>query len=133
MESGKGPPGKCVQDGSGKGMGTSGVEDSGHEHRGPLSARRFGRRRAMRNIWTIAKKEIKTYFTSPIAYVVIAVFLVLVGFFFSSALSWFNSQAIQMAQNPNYAQQMNINQMVYTPLFHNMSIILLLMLPLRKS
>ena len=84
----------------------------------------------MSNIWTIAKKEIKTYFTSPIAYVVIAVFLVLVGFFFSSALSWFNSQAIQMAQNPYYAQQMNVNQMVYTPLFHNMSIILLLMLPL---
>jgi ABC-2 type transport system permease protein len=84
----------------------------------------------MKNIWTIAKKEIKTYFTSPIAYVVIAVFLVLVGFFFSSALSWFNSQAIQMAQNPYYAQQMNINQMVYSPLFHNMSIILLLMLPL---
>jgi len=84
----------------------------------------------MSNIWTIAKKEIKTYFTSPIAYVVIAVFLVLVGFFFSSALSWFNSQAIQMAQNPYSAQQMNVNQMVYTPLFHNMSIILLLMLPL---
>jgi ABC-2 type transport system permease protein len=84
----------------------------------------------MNNIWTIAKKEIKTYFTSPIAYVVIAVFLVLVGFFFSSALSWFNSQSIQMAQNPYYAQQMNVNQMVYTPLFHNMSIILLLMLPL---
>jgi gliding motility-associated transport system permease protein len=84
----------------------------------------------MKNIWTIAKKEIKTYFTSPIAYVVIAVFLVLVGFFFSSALSWFNSQAIQMAQNPYYAQQMNVNQMVYTPLYHNMSIILLLMLPL---
>jgi len=84
----------------------------------------------MKNIWNIAKKEIKTYFTSPIAYVVIAVFLILVGFFFSSALSWFNSQAIQMAQNPYYAQQMNINQMVYTPLFHNMSIILLLMLPL---
>jgi ABC-2 type transport system permease protein len=84
----------------------------------------------MNNIWNIAKKEIKTYFTSPIAYVVIAVFLVLVGFFFYSALSWFNSQAIQMAQNPYYAQQININQMVYTPLFHNMSIILLLMLPL---
>ena len=84
----------------------------------------------MRNIWSITKKEIKAYFSSPIAYVVISVFLVLTGFFFYSALWWFNSQAIQMAQNPYYAQQMNINQMVYTPLFHNMSIILLLMLPL---
>jgi ABC-2 type transport system permease protein len=84
----------------------------------------------MRNIGFIAKKEIKTYFASPIAYVVIFVFLVLVGFFFYSALWWFNSQSIQMAQNPYYYQQININQMVYSPLFHNMSIILLLMLPL---
>ena len=84
----------------------------------------------MKNILTIAKKEVQTYFTSPIAYIVIAVFLVLTGFFFYSIVWWFNSQAIQMAQNPYYAQQMNINQMVYTPLFHNMSIILLLMLPL---
>jgi ABC-2 type transport system permease protein len=84
----------------------------------------------MSNIWHIAKKEIKTYFSSPIAYAVIAVFLVLVGFFFYSAVWWFNSQSIQAAQNPYYAQQMNINQMVYAPLFHNMNIILLLVLPL---
>lgn len=84
----------------------------------------------MRNIWVITKKELKTYFTSPIAYVVIAVFLVLVGFFFYSLIWWFNSQSLQMAQNPYYYQQLNINQMVYSPLFHNTSIILLLMLPL---
>ncbi len=84
----------------------------------------------MKNIWQIAKKEIKTYFSSPIAYAVIAVFLLLVGFFFYSALWWFNSQSIQAAQNPYYMQQMNINQMVYAPLFHNMNIILLLVLPL---
>lgn len=84
----------------------------------------------MKNIWAIAKKEMKAYFTSPIAYVVITVFLVLVGFFFYSLIWWFNSQSIQMAQNQYYYQQININQMVYSPLFHNMSIILLLMLPL---
>jgi ABC-2 type transport system permease protein len=84
----------------------------------------------MNNIWSIARKEIKSYFISPIAYVVIAVFLLLTGFFFSSAISWFSAQSIQMAQNPYYYQQVNINQMVFSPLFHNMSIILLLMLPL---
>lgn len=84
----------------------------------------------MKNIWAICKKEIKTYFTSPIAYVVITVFLVLVGFFFYSLILWFNSQSLQMARNPYYQQQMNINQMVYSPLFHNISIILLLMIPL---
>ena len=86
--------------------------------------------RTMKNIWIIAKKELRTYFTSPIAYVVMTVFLVLVGFFFYSLLWWFNAQAMQVAQNPYYAQQININQMVFGPLFHNMSIILLLMLPL---
>ena len=33
----------------------------------------------MTSILTIAKKELRTYFTSPIAYVVITVFLVLVA------------------------------------------------------
>jgi ABC-2 type transport system permease protein len=84
----------------------------------------------MKNIWSITKKELRAYFTSPIAYAVITVFLVLVGFFFYSLIWWFNSQSMQMAQNPYYYQQININQMVYSPLFHNISIILLLMLPL---
>ena len=84
----------------------------------------------MKNAWSITKKELKAYFASPIAYAVIAVFMLLVGFFFYSLVWWFNSQSLQMAQNPYYAQQININQMVYSPLFHNISIILLLMLPL---
>lgn len=84
----------------------------------------------MKNVWAVCKKEIKTYFTSPIAYVAITVFLVLVGFFFYSLIRWFNIQSMQMAQNPYYFQQMNINQMVFSPLFHNISIILLLMIPL---
>jgi ABC-2 type transport system permease protein len=84
----------------------------------------------MSNVWAVCKKEIKSYFTSPIAYVAITVFLVLVGFFFQSLIWWFNTQSMQMAQNPYYLQQMNINQMVFSPLFHNISIILLLMIPL---
>lgn len=84
----------------------------------------------MKNIWAVFKKELKMYFTSPIAYVAITVFLVLVGFFFYSLIWWFNSQSLQMARNPYYLQQLNINQMVFSPLFHNISIILLLMIPL---
>lgn len=84
----------------------------------------------MNNVWAVCKKEVKTYFTSPIAYVAITVFLILVGFFFHSLILWFNTQSMQMSQNPYYFQQMNINQMVFSPLFHNISIILLLMIPL---
>ena len=84
----------------------------------------------MKNIRAITKKELKTYFTSPIAYVVIAIFLLIVGYFFYSLILWFNSISFQAAQNPSYSQNMNINQMVYSPLFHNISIILLFSLPL---
>ena len=41
----------------------------------------------MRNILTIAGKEIRSYFGSPMAYVVTAVFLVMCGYFFASSLS----------------------------------------------
>jgi ABC-2 type transport system permease protein len=84
----------------------------------------------MTNIWSLMKKEVRAYFSSPIAYVVIAGFLLLVGYFYYSLVWWFNAQAMQMAQNPYYAQQVNINEMVFSPLFHNMSIILILVAPL---
>ncbi|OGV78913.1 MAG: ABC transporter permease [Lentisphaerae bacterium RIFOXYA12_64_32] len=35
----------------------------------------------MRNIWVIAKRELGSYFSSPVAYVFIVIFLVLCGFF----------------------------------------------------
>lgn len=84
----------------------------------------------MNNILAICKREIKTYFTSPIAYVAITVFLVVTGFFFYTLIQWFNLQSMQMARNPQYFQQLNINQMVYAPLFHNISIILLFLVPI---
>jgi ABC-2 type transport system permease protein len=84
----------------------------------------------MKNMWSITKRELGTYFSSPIAYAVIAIFLLIVGIFFYSSVAWFNAQAMQMAQDPYYYQQVNINQMVYSPMFHNISIILLLSLPL---
>ena len=35
----------------------------------------------MRNIWTITKRELVAYFTSPVAYVFLVIFLLLTGFF----------------------------------------------------
>ena len=39
------------------------------------------------NIWIIALKELKTYFASPMAYVVAAAFLAITGFFFVASVS----------------------------------------------
>ncbi len=38
----------------------------------------------MRNVWSIYRKELKSYFNSPVAYIVITVFLLISGWFFST-------------------------------------------------
>ena len=40
----------------------------------------------MKETWTLARRELQAYFDSPAAYVVLSVFLLLTGWFFSSAL-----------------------------------------------
>ena len=40
-------------------------------------------------IWTIAKRELASYFTSPVAYVFLVIFLLLTGFFTFTAGSFF--------------------------------------------
>jgi len=82
----------------------------------------------MRNFWAVFKREIKIYFTSPIAYAIIVIFLLISGFFFFSTLSYYSLMSFQAAQNP-YMAQLNIGSMVLAPLFSNISIIMLLMLP----
>lgn len=40
----------------------------------------------MNNILTIFRKELRSYFSSPVAYIVLAVFLIITGWFFTSNL-----------------------------------------------
>ena len=43
----------------------------------------------MRPVWTIAKRELSSYFTSPVAYVFLVIFLLLAGFFTFTAGAFF--------------------------------------------
>jgi ABC-2 type transport system permease protein len=83
----------------------------------------------MRNIWTIARKELKTYFTSPIAYIVLAMSAVIFGFFFYSALAFFVQRGMEMEM---YGQggPMSVNEYVIRPLLLNLSVISLFLLPM---
>ena len=64
----------------------------------------------MRNTITIAERELKSYFVSPIAYVVTALFLIVTGYFFAAIL-WGSQQASMR------------------DLFSNMAVILLFIVP----
>jgi ABC-2 type transport system permease protein len=43
----------------------------------------------MRNVWVIAKRELGAYFTSPVAYIFLVIFLLLTGFFTFTAGQFF--------------------------------------------
>jgi len=84
----------------------------------------------MRNFYAVVKKEMRSYFTSPVAYVVIAIFLILSGFFFYNGIAYFNMVSLQAMQSPYGAPDLNITEWVLRPLFGNISIFMLLMMPL---
>ena len=84
----------------------------------------------MRNILAIAGKEVRSYFASPIAYIVIGVFALLYGYFYIVMLSYFVRQSMQLSQfGQGGAQSMNINQQMLRPLMQNVTILILFMLP----
>ena len=50
----------------------------------------------MRSLYAMYRKEMGHYFVSPVAYVVVGVFLILCGFFFNSILTFFMDQSLSM-------------------------------------
>ena len=78
----------------------------------------------MRNILAIAGKELRGYFASPIAYIVLGLFALVFGWFFYVPLAFFNRQSMQMA-----AGGTNIQQMLLTPMFANATVVMLFLLP----
>lgn len=82
----------------------------------------------MSNVFAIAQKEIRSYFASPIAYVVLGFFALVYGFFFVQILNWFVQQGMQMAfAGP---ASLNVNQQMIRPLLLNMTVVLLFVLPM---
>jgi len=77
----------------------------------------------------IAGKEIRGYFTSPIAYIVIGFFALLFGYFFYALLSIFERQSMQVQMQMG-GGGMNINQMLIAPLLMNASVLVLFVLPM---
>lgn len=86
-----------------------------------------------RNVFLIFKKELVSFFSSFVAYAVIAIFLVITGYLFYNLLANFSVLSFQAQADPMIGRQynlLNINETVVRPLFGNISMIMLLMTPL---
>ena len=84
----------------------------------------------MSKILAIYRRELRYFFNSPVAYAVIIVFLLLAGYFFYNLLGYFNLASIRAMQNPAAAHALNLTEDVVEPLFGNLGVIMLLILPL---
>src|ERR1700747_1117672 len=85
----------------------------------------------MTNILAIAQKELKAYFASPIAYIVIGFWALLYGYFFVAILQFFVRQSMQMNQfGMQGPQAMNVNQQLIRPLLQNVTILILFLMPM---
>ncbi|MDP1570613.1 MAG: ABC transporter permease subunit [Vicinamibacterales bacterium] len=83
----------------------------------------------MRNVITLARKELSSYFASPIASIVMGFYALLFGYFFYALLAFFERQSMQMSMGMG-PMTMNINQMLIAPLFMNATVIALFVLPM---
>jgi ABC-2 type transport system permease protein len=83
----------------------------------------------MRNIWTVCRRELYAYFVSPIAWVLLTIFA-----FLSGAFTYLISAAFLRAslegQMSGQSFPMNVNEQVIAPLFSNMAVVGLFLIPL---
>ncbi len=83
----------------------------------------------MRNICTIYRRELKSYFASPIAYLLLVVFSLIFGYFFYVATAIFVSRGME-SQMMGQSTPMDVNEWVIRPLLMNVSVIALFMIPM---
>ncbi len=84
----------------------------------------------MTPVQAIVAKEIRSYCVSPVVYVIGAIFLAVVGLLSYWALANASNQALRLMQIQNTYAQLNLNEMIFRPLFRSMNLILMIVLPL---
>ena len=83
----------------------------------------------MTPVHALIAKEIRSYFVSPVVYVVGAVFLLIVGLLSYLYIVFAGAQAIQLMQMQGQAQ-INLNDLVFRNLFASIRFVLLIILPI---
>lgn len=82
----------------------------------------------MSGLWAIVRKEWKLYFVTPAAYVVLALFAIIAGFFFYSMLAMYVMRSLGGGAFGQSA--LDINSQMLQPLIFDVGITLLFLLPM---
>ena len=85
----------------------------------------------MANVLAIAWRDIRSVFTSPIAYVVLTGFELLAGWFFFNLFAQFNRIVGVYPNLPGYdTTWINLNDAIIAPLLQNLSVVLVIVVPM---
>ncbi|BCA56700.1 ABC-type transport system, permease component [Nitrospira sp. KM1] len=84
----------------------------------------------MTPVGALVRKELRSYFVSPVVYVVGAVFLLIVGLLAYLYIVFAGAQAIQLMQMQGGQAQINLNDLVFRNLFTSVRFVLLIILPI---
>lgn len=82
----------------------------------------------MNNVLAIAQRELRSYFASPIAYVVVGLFAFIFGYFYIVMLSYFLQQSMQSAMGGG--GPMNVNRDLIRYALQNIAVVILFLVPL---
>lgn len=83
-----------------------------------------------RRMTAIVKRELVSYFASPIAYVILAIFALLTGYFFYVRIQLYNFLSLQFMRYQGYMKELNIGDFIIKPLYANLAVVLLLLMPM---
>ena len=84
--------------------------------------------KTLRNVAAIAGKELRSYFGSPVAWVMMGLFAFIFGWFFTVYLRMFMMNSMQSQFGG--AQPVNVNMSLIRPLLGNASVLVLFLLPM---
>lgn len=85
--------------------------------------------KTLSNVAAIAGKELRSYFASPVAWVMMGLFAFIFGWFFTVYLRMFMLNSMQAGQFGG-GQAVNVNMSLIRPLLGNASVLVLFLLPM---
>src|SRR5205807_2425479 len=89
----------------------------------------------MKNALAIAKKELNIYFTTPIAYVMFTLFVVIGSYFFLRLLGGYEQASMMYMRfnSPEMMNRLNFQDAIFRPMFGNLRVILIFVVPFLTS
>ncbi|MGC2618587.1 MAG: ABC transporter permease [Acidobacteriaceae bacterium] len=83
----------------------------------------------MKNVWIICRRELNSYFSSPIAWLLLTMFAIVFGYYFWTFVSAFLEVSLEL-QMTGSMQPMNINEEIIRPLIGNTAFLEIFFVPL---